>query len=119
MGDSYGHAHGHHHHRIALAADRRRICIAEALTAVASIVTGVVTDRTTVSDDLFRYPFTSGGFVVFTLCGAVLHLMILIGILGLHALREPWRAMVGQHGSAGRSQPRTRCCSSPSCSACW
>ena len=46
-------------------------------------MTGVVTDRTSVSDDLFRYPFTSGGFVVFTLCGAVLHLMILVGILGL------------------------------------
>jgi hypothetical protein len=60
------------------------VCIAGGLlTTVASIVAGVVTDRTSVSDDLFRYPFTSGGFVVFTLCGAVLHLMILLGILGL------------------------------------
>jgi hypothetical protein len=60
------------------------VCIAGGLlTTVASIATGVVTDRTSVSDDLFRYPFTSGAFVVFTLCGAVLHLTILVGILGL------------------------------------
>ena len=84
VGGSYGHAMA----TTTIASPSLRtaagVCIAGGLlTAVASIVTGVVTDRTTVSDDLFRYPFASGGFVAFTLCGAVLHLMILVGILGL------------------------------------
>jgi hypothetical protein len=97
VGGSYGHAMA----TTTIASPSLRtaagVCIAGGLlTAVASIVTGVVTDRTSVSDDLFRYPFTSGAFVAFTLCGAILHLMVLVGILGLI------RSGVAGEGRAGR-----------------
>jgi hypothetical protein len=59
-------------------------CLAGGLLSVAaSVAVGIATASTSVSDDLFRYPWTTGPFVAFCLCAAALHLLILTGVVAL------------------------------------
>jgi hypothetical protein len=61
-----------------------RACLAGGvLTVAGAAVVGVVTAGTSVPDDLWRYPWTAGPFVAFSLFAAVLHVLTLLGLAAL------------------------------------
>jgi hypothetical protein len=67
-----------------------------ALTVVDAAVTGVVTGSTSVSDDLWRYPWSSGAFIAWCVLTAALNALTGLGLLAFV------RARVAGDGRAAR-----------------
>lgn len=70
-------------------------CIVGALiTAIGGVVSQVAQSSTTVSDEMWSYPWSSGTLVPLSLLWAFAHVLILVGLLGLRrsGLAGPTRA---------------------------
>lgn len=66
------------------------------LTIATSVEVGVAAANTTVPDDLFRYPFSHDGAVMFSIVASITHLLIWLGVLTM------WRSGAIGAGHAAR-----------------
>jgi hypothetical protein len=70
-----------------------------AITAAGGIVVqAAVQPSTSVSDDMWSYPWSSAGLVRFSLVAALAHLLVLVGLIGFSRSRAAGRGRVARFG---------------------